>query len=68
MKTADITAVRDRLLSQFDSLDDKASILRAPELRELFGAIKDQPQDERQAFGAAVNALKEELQTKVADA
>ena len=65
---ADVTSYRDRLLSQFDSLDDKAAILRAPELRELFEAIKQQPEDERQKFGAAVNALKQELQQKVEQA
>jgi phenylalanyl-tRNA synthetase alpha chain len=65
MKTADIPSYRDRLLRHYDSLDDKSSIMRASELKELFGAIKDQPDDERQAFGAAVNALKQELQAKV---
>ena len=65
MKTADIPSFRDRLLRHYDTLEDKSLIMRAVELKELFGAIKDQPEDERQAFGAAVNALKQELQEKV---
>jgi phenylalanyl-tRNA synthetase alpha chain len=65
MKIADISSYRDRLLRHFDTLEDKSSIMRSSELKELFGAIKDQPDSERQAFGAAVNALKQELQAKV---
>ena len=66
MKTADIPAYRDRLLRQYDTLDEKSAILRAPEFKELFAAIKDQPESERQHFGAAVNALKQEFTGKVA--
>lgn len=67
MQSPDIPAVRDALLKRFDSLDDKSSILKAPELRELFGAIKNQPAEKRGEFGAAVNALKVELEQKLAD-
>lgn len=67
MKTADISSYRDRLFRQYDTLDDKAAILRAAEFKELFAAIKDQPDTERHAFGAAVNSLKQEFQKKVAD-
>jgi phenylalanyl-tRNA synthetase alpha chain len=66
MKTTDVTAYRERLLRQYESLDDKAAILRAPEFKELFAAIKDQPAEERQHFGAAVNALKQEFSEKIA--
>lgn len=68
MQHADIPAVREALLKRFSELDDKTAILKAPELRELFGAIKDQPAEKRGEYGAAVNALKLELEQKVADA
>jgi phenylalanyl-tRNA synthetase alpha chain len=66
MKTADISSYRDRLLRQYDTLDDKAAILRAPEFKELFAAIKDQPDSDRQHFGAAVNSLKQEFVGRIA--
>jgi phenylalanyl-tRNA synthetase alpha chain len=66
MKTSEIPAYRDRLLRQYDTYEDKAAILRADEFKTLFGAIKDQPNDERQKFGAAVNALKQEFIDKIA--
>lgn len=59
--------VRQTLLEKYANLDDKAAILRAPELKQLFGAIKDQPEAERRAFGAAVNSLKQELGTLIAN-
>lgn len=64
---ADISATRDLLFKRLETLEDKAAILRAPELKELYGAIRQQPENERREFGAAVNALKEELQTKVSE-
>jgi len=67
MNDAAISAVRDTLLSRLDGLDDKSAILKAPELKELFGAIKDQPAEKRGEFGASVNALKVELEQKVAE-
>lgn len=68
MQHSDIPAVRTVLLKRFESLDDKSAILKAPELRELFTAIKDQPADQRGQFGAAVNAVKVELENMVAAA
>jgi len=63
---ADISTTRDALLKRFENLDDKAAILKAPELRELFMAIREQPEDQRREYGAAVNQLKTELEALVA--
>ena len=57
-----ISDIRETLLARVQTLDDKTSILRAPELKELFVAIKDQPASDRAAYGQAVNALKVELE------
>jgi len=62
---ADISATRQALLERLETLEDKSAILRAPELKALYAAIREQPEAERREFGAAVNALKEELQAKV---
>ena len=64
---ADISATRDLLFKRLETLEDKAAILRAPELKQLYGEIRNQPENERREFGAAVNALKEELQAKVSE-
>lgn len=64
---ADISATRETLLKRLETLEDKASILRAPELKELYEAIRQQPEDQRREFGQAINALKEELQAKIAE-
>ena len=54
------------LKKQFDALQDKRDILKAPELRELYAKIKDVPADERPAFGQAVNDLKQEIEAMLA--
>lgn len=62
---SDVIAVGKKLKQQFESLQDKRAILRAPELKQLYGAIKDVPVDDRRAYGQAVNALKEELEAMI---
>lgn len=61
-----IEETRQLLLGRFDGLDDKKQILRASELRALYGEIKNQPDDKKAEFGQAVNALKQELEKLVA--
>jgi phenylalanyl-tRNA synthetase alpha chain len=63
---SDIDSAREILLKRFDELENKSDILKAPELRALFGQIKEQPEDQRAAFGQAVNQLHVELKEKVA--
>ncbi len=58
----EVAAVADSLKQQFASLTDKKAILRAPELKQLYGTIKDLPAADRKAFGAEVNALKHEVE------
>ena len=62
----DISDVRETLLARLESLEDKTSILRAPELKQLFMAIRDQPSEKRAEYGQAVNAVKVELEEIVA--
>ena len=58
----EVAAAAEQLKTQFDSLEDKRAILRAPELRTLFGRIKDAPADQRAQFGAEINQLKNEIE------
>lgn len=60
-----IAATRELLLARYDTLENKSEILRAPEMKALFGGIKDCKPEERAAYGQAVNALSQELKAKV---
>lgn len=63
-----VETVKKLLVSRFNELENKADILKATELRELYGEIPKLPPEQRGAFGQAVNALKVELESMVADA
>lgn len=62
---ADIANIRDLLLTRYETLENKSDILKAPELKELYGTIRTAPADQRAAFGQAVNALAQELKARV---
>ncbi len=67
MKNDDIVAsVRTELLAQYETLEQKSDILKAPELKELFARIPTLEPRERAAFGQAINALSVELKAMVA--
>lgn len=60
-----IAAVRSELMQRYDTLERKADILKARELKDLFGMIPTLEPHERASFGQAVNALSVELKSKV---
>lgn len=62
-----IDTARTELLKRFDDLSVKRDILKAPELRELYGRMKDLSNEERPAYGQAINELRTELERKVAE-
>lgn len=64
----DIADIRETLLKRFETLEIKSDILKAPELKAMFNAIKDRPEAERATFGQAVNTVRQELGEKVASA
>jgi phenylalanyl-tRNA synthetase alpha chain len=63
-----IAEAAELLKTKFAELSDKQAILRAPELRALYGQIKDQPAETKAAFGAEINALKQELEALIKNA
>lgn len=63
-----IEQVRKLLSDRFGALEHKPDILKAKELRELYGEIPILPAEERGAFGQAVNHLKSEFEAMVHEA
>lgn len=62
-----IASARTELLARYETLERKSDILKAPELKELFGRIPTLEPHERAAFGQAINALSNELKQLVAN-
>jgi len=56
---------RTKLEKEFESLEDKQSILRSVELKALMGGIREIEPQKRGEYGKAVNDLKQELLTWV---
>jgi phenylalanyl-tRNA synthetase alpha chain len=64
-KHEEVAAAAKQLKEKLASLDDKRTILRAPELGALYQLIKTLPPEKRATFGQEVNQLKNELQSLV---
>lgn len=63
-----VRAAARLLQEKFEKLEDKKTILRAPQLTALYEHIKTLPPGEKRAvFGKEVNHLKEELEKMVAE-
>lgn len=58
MSTIDVQGVLQGLLRQVASSDSPRAILRAPEFKQMYGAIASLPVEERGAFGKQVNEVK----------
>jgi phenylalanyl-tRNA synthetase alpha chain len=53
------------LKERLKTLPNKHDILKAPELKKLYGGIKDVPEAKRRAYGKAINDLRDELEALV---
>jgi len=62
----EIAKVAGQLKEKLAGLQDKRSVLRAPELAALYESIKSLPAQKRAAFGKEVNQLRKELESLVA--
>lgn len=58
--------VASLLQARFKSLDEKADILKAVELKALYAEIPQLPPEERSSFGKEINLLKAELEAQIA--
>jgi phenylalanyl-tRNA synthetase alpha chain len=64
-KHEEVLAAAKQLKEKLASLNDKRTILRAPELGALYQLIKTLPPEKRATFGQEVNQLKNELHSLV---
>lgn len=60
-----IDTVTKTLLERVASSDQPRTVLKAPELKQLYAGIKNA--DDKAAYGAAINQLKSQLETEIAD-
>jgi phenylalanyl-tRNA synthetase alpha chain len=58
MSTIDVQGVRSSLLQQVAESDTPREVLKAPEFKQMYGAIATLPAEERGAFGRQVNEVK----------
>jgi len=57
----EVAEAADYLKEIFEKSEDKRSVLRDPAFRNLYSRIKDMPADQKAAYGAEVNSLKDEV-------
>jgi phenylalanyl-tRNA synthetase alpha chain len=62
-----VAEAAELLKKRFAELSNKADILRAVELRALYGEIPTLPEGQRAGFGQEINQLKQELEQMVAE-
>lgn len=60
-----IQQIRSELLAELGTLDNPSDILKSPKIKELYKIIPTLPNEQKGAFGAAVNDLKNEIQAEV---
>ncbi|OGL30933.1 hypothetical protein A3F37_00635 [Candidatus Saccharibacteria bacterium RIFCSPHIGHO2_12_FULL_41_12] len=66
MNDSKIKEVKDLLIVRFEK-DKNVNILRAKELKELYGILPTLPEDQRAAFGQSINKLKNELKELISN-
>lgn len=66
-KNPQIAEVAALLLDRLSGLDDKATVLRAVELKALYAEIPQLPPEQRGEFGKEINQLKADLEARVAE-
>ena len=59
----DFSALKEKLLQQVRETDQPRSVLRSPELKKLYGEIRNA--EDKAAFGAAVNELKSSVEAAI---
>ena len=62
-----IEDVKNKLLSQIADSDSPRDVLKAPELKQLYGAISTLSAEQRGAYGKSINDMKMSLELAVSD-
>lgn len=60
-----IDEVKNELVSQINISDNPSDLLKSPALKEIYGAIKTMPADQRGEYGKLINNLKIQLDQAV---
>ena len=63
----DFSELQRQLLERVAASEAPRSVLRAPELKELYAAIKDVPAEERANYGQSINELKQVIESAIAE-
>lgn len=61
----DIEEIEKKLLSQVNTSNTPRDVLRSPDLKKLYGAIKSIPDQQRSAYGKSINDLKLSLELSI---
>lgn len=61
----DTEVLKEKLCARVLASDQPRTVLKAPELKALYGEIKNVPNEQRAAFGQKVNAVREAVQAAV---
>jgi phenylalanyl-tRNA synthetase alpha chain len=62
----DFAALEATLLAEIETAENPRSVLKSPDIQRLYADIKDQPPENRAAFGQQVNQLKQVLEAAIA--
>lgn len=62
-----IEDIKNNLLQQISDSDNPRELLKLPEIKRLYGAIKDLPIEQRGEYGRQINEFKKMLETAIAD-
>lgn len=65
MATHNLDTIAQKLLSQLDKLENKRDILKSPELKKLYGDMKQLSAEERPVFGKTINELRQKLEKAI---
>jgi len=62
-----VNDIHDKLVAQIATSANPREILKAPELKQLYGAITNLPVEERGNYGRSINQLKQALESAILD-
>ncbi len=62
-----VESILGQLLAKLDKLENPREILRDPSLNKLYAELKSAPPEQKASLGKAINDLKSQLETKVAE-
>lgn len=62
----DLTTIEAALIARVESSDEPRSVIKAPEIKQLYAQIPSLPPEERGTFGKSINHLRQQLEAAIA--